>query len=190
MSFLKKVFGRQNGGSALHEVNPINENPTVIEQNAFLRTVTDKQVPPFTLAGYCCWAKPVRNYDGDSVQFVFFYNNHSYQWESRVAGIDTAEIKGSNDLEKEFARMTKRRLKEMMGDDLVYLECGEFDKYGRLLVTIFTDSVTQTSINQQLIDDGLAYAYDGGTKREFSDWCPGAQQILERFYTLYDVSHF
>ena len=45
---------------------------------------------------------------------------------------------------------------------LVYVECLEFDKYGRLLAEIYYEG---ESINQWLIDNKYAFEYDGGTKK-------------------------
>ena len=42
------------------------------------------------------------------------------------------------------------------------VKCNEFDKYGRLLVELLNDD--NKTINQMLIDEGYAKAYDGGTK--------------------------
>ena len=43
------------------------------------------------------------------------------------------------------------------------LSCKDFDKYGRLLVEVYDDDTV--SINNWLIDNGYAFAYDGGTKK-------------------------
>ena len=46
---------------------------------------------------------------------------------------------------------------------LIRIKCHEFDKYGRILITAFRDN-EELSINQQMINEGHGYAYDGGTK--------------------------
>ena len=51
--------------------------------------------------------------------------------------------------------------------NLVTVKCLEFDKYGRLLVELFSvavDSSSSKSFNQILVDKNLAVSYDGGKK--------------------------
>ena len=55
----------------------------------------------------------------------------------------------------------------MNTNQLVYIKCGEFDKYGRLLGTLFINKEDEKSINQLMIDEGYGYEYDGGTKKKF-----------------------
>ena len=52
---------------------------------------------------------------------------------------------------------------------LVYIKCGEFDKYGRLLGTLFLNEKDTKSVNQIMIDNGHGYKYDGGTKKNFNE---------------------
>lgn len=44
----------------------------------------------------------------------------------------------------------------------------EFDKYGRVLIKIYDDDYN--CINDLLVREGLAYKYDGGTKKKFEEW--------------------
>ena len=50
---------------------------------------------------------------------------------------------------------------------IVQVHCFEFDKYGRLLVNLYVDNV-EKNVNQQIIDENFAKAYDGGKKEGFS----------------------
>ena len=50
---------------------------------------------------------------------------------------------------------------------MVYVRCGDFDKYGRLLVEILCDDCL---VNDWLIQNNYAFAYDGGTKQIWSDY--------------------
>lgn len=45
-------------------------------------------------------AKIVSVYDGDSVKAIFPFNNVMYKWNCRLSGIDTPEVRTSNQLEK------------------------------------------------------------------------------------------
>jgi hypothetical protein len=48
-------------------------------------------------------------------------------------------------------------------NELVIIECGDFDKYGRILVTIILRS-TGENINQWMLDNNYGVVYNGGTK--------------------------
>ena len=52
----------------------------------------------------------------------------------------------------------------MNDNQLVYVKCGEFDKYGRLLGTIFINKKDKVSVNEMMINNNFGYVYDGGTK--------------------------
>lgn len=45
----------------------------------------------------------------------------------------------------------------------------DFDKYGRTLIKLF-DPKTNVPINETLIKNGMAYEYDGTTKKSFLEW--------------------
>lgn len=65
--------------------------------------------------------------------------------------------------EKAAAVAAKEELSRLvMGErKLVRIECGDWDKYGRLLATIFIDSTCGDSINvnEHLIEGGFAKPY-------------------------------
>ncbi|POP51226.1 nuclease [Zhongshania marina] len=84
----------------------------------------------------------------------------------RIKGIDTPELRGKCQREKEAARAAKQfsvaRLRE---GKLIELKGIERDKYFRLLAEVWVDGV---SLGEQLILGGFAVPYGGGTK---VDWC-------------------
>jgi endonuclease YncB( thermonuclease family) len=65
--------------------------------------------------------------------------------------------------------MKKSECKKILDTNtkIIKVKCHEFDKYGRLLVTLFDDNKTLININQRLIDEKYAKSYDGGTKEQF-----------------------
>ena len=67
--------------------------------------------------------------------------------------------------QKDRAILAKERLIQMLETTnfIVNIKCGEFDKYGRVLVQIYSSQFTK-SLNQLLIDENHAYAYFGKTK--------------------------
>lgn len=84
----------------------------------------------------------------------------------RIKGIDTPELRGKCQAEKELARKAKQHtvaiLREAKQIELRDIQRG---KYFRLLAFVFVDG---QSLGDLLIREGLAVAYDGGTKR---NWC-------------------
>jgi len=140
------------------------------KKKTYLEQATYHQVDFFNFNGYKTWAKCVKVYDGDTGTFVFYYNKKPYKFRTRLMGIDTAEMKSLNERETEYAEKAKNRLIELISDKLVYLECLQYDKYGRILVYIYSKKRDKKSFNQILLDEGLAYAYDGSKKRNFDEW--------------------
>ena len=53
-------------------------------------------------------------------------------------------------------------------DDLVIRTelVGGVGKYGRLLGWLYIGGDAESSLNEQMIDEGYAWAYDGGTKKK------------------------
>ena len=100
-------------------------------------------------------------YDGDSIHIVFEYKGEYHKWTCRLFGIDTAELRSKDAIEKAFAIETRDELSRKILYQNIDVKCHNFDKYGRLLVSIYKDN---QNINQWLIDSGYAKRYFGGTK--------------------------
>ena len=112
-------------------------------------------------------------YDGDTIWIVRIIKNKPYRFKCRLSGIDTAEMRTKDEEEKKFAIKTRDYLANLILNQYVWVKFGEFDKYGRLLCNIYLthkDLKRKKSVNQMLIDNGWAQAYDGGTKVEFKNW--------------------
>ena len=124
----------------------------------------------FSLNGYRTYAKCVHVYDGDTVHVVFKMpnSNECHKWIIRLMGIDTPEMKSKNTAEKTKAIQCRDYLRSKILDKIIILDCLDFDKYGRLLGNVFIEGI-EKSISQDLIDSGMAKAYDGGTKEGWND---------------------
>jgi micrococcal nuclease len=114
--------------------------------------------------------KYIRNYDGDTVT-VKIPNVHPVLGENisvRVAGIDTAELRGQQPCEKDLARTAKKlvaaQLKQARNIEIRNVKR---DKYFRILGDIYVDGV---SLKDVLTKNNLAVAYDGGKKSQVN-WC-------------------
>ena len=93
----------------------------------------------------------------------------------RFKGVDTWESRTRNLEEKALGLKAKARTKELL--EKVSSKSGYFriksyglGKYGRVLGEIFIQDVNGNTIcvNNQLINEGHAYVYDGGKKKVFT----------------------
>ena len=135
--------------------------------------VCDKKTPKFSLQGLTKLCKVVDIYDGDTCRVVFNHNGCINKWNIRMNGYDSPEMRPSRNLEnrdeiKKKALEAKNFLKSLVAnssEQLVYLKCGGFDKYGRLLGELYVNLDDEKSVNQQMIDNNYGYVYHGGTKK-------------------------
>jgi endonuclease YncB( thermonuclease family) len=157
---------------------PIIQDRATLEKE-FLTKVLYEDVDFFHLNGYECMAKVVKIYDADTVHCIFFINGKAFKFKVRLARIDTAEKDSKDPAEHLWATKAINRLEDLLNNNnLIWLKCHKWDKYGRLLGEIYqyTDNTATkknpTSINQILLNEGLAYEYHGAERREFRDWAP------------------
>ena len=112
--------------------------------------------------------------DGDTIDVTIDLGFDLYKKERvRVAGIDTPEKRTRDLEEKELGLDATNYLKEKLedtiaGDEELTIRTelkGGMGKYGRLLGWLYIgeDSI---SINETMINEGYAWAYDGGTKKK------------------------
>jgi len=91
----------------------------------------------------------------------------SFTQRVRLAGIDTPESRTIDLKEKALGLEVKEKIKKELAaakDVVIKTEKPDSsEKYGRILGWIFLDGNT-VSLNQQLIDQGYAWTYGGGTK--------------------------
>jgi hypothetical protein len=129
----------------------------------------------FSLSGSSYVGKCVHVYDGDTVHVVLRIPAHeaSYKWIIRLNGIDTPEIKSKVAAEKRAAIAARDYLRAQILDKIVVVECGEFDKYGRLLGVIYHDGIC---MNTKLVELEYAHVYDGGAKAEWGE-LGGADEV-------------
>jgi micrococcal nuclease len=87
----------------------------------------------------------------------------------RLAGVDTPESRTTDLKEKAMGLESKEWLKkrcENAKDILIKTELPDStEKYGRIIGHLFING-QETSLNNQMIDEGYALAYDGGTKNK------------------------
>ena len=91
----------------------------------------------------------------------------------RVAGVDTPEKRTRDLEEKKLGLDATAWLKDKLegaidGDDELSIRTelvGGVGKYGRLLGWLYIGD-SDLSLNEQMITEGYAWAYDGGTKQK------------------------
>ena len=113
--------------------------------------------------------------DGDTIDVTIDLGFDLYKKERvRVAGVDTPEKRTRDLEEKELGIDATNWLKEKLdgaiaGDDDLVIRTelvGGVGKYGRLLGWLYIGGDASSSLNEQMIDEGYAWPYDGGTKQK------------------------
>jgi len=127
--------------------------------------------------------------DGDTIDVTIDLGFDLYKKERvRIAGVDTPEKRTRDLEEKKLGIDATEWLKEKLdstiaGDDELIIRTelvGGVGKYGRLLGWLYVGD-GNVSLNEQMIEEGYAWAYDGGTKQKnFED----LRQIRYRRGTL------
>jgi len=147
----------------------------------------DNNTNNFTLNGQKLWGRVVSVYDGDTLTVVLNVFGGFYKFSIRMNNIDTCELKSKNIKNKELACIARSRLLSLITEKdisetstlndrrkinnvlnknvyCVWIECLDFDKYGRLLANVYTNETSQESFSEILIKEKLAYEYKGDTK--------------------------
>ena len=112
--------------------------------------------------------------DGDTIDVTIDLGFDLFKKERvRIAGVDTPE-KRTRDLEEkelgiDATNWLKKELEDVLaGDDELIVRTelhGGGGKYGRLLGWLYVGD-EQVSLNEQMIEQGYAWEYDGGTKKK------------------------
>jgi len=128
--------------------------------------------------------------DGDTIDVTIDLGFDLFKKERvRIAGVDTPE-KRTRDLEEkalgiDATNWLKQKLEDTIagdGDELsIRTELvGGMGKYGRLLGWLYINEDT-ISLNEQMITEGYAWEYDGGTKQKDFE---SLREIRRSFGTL------
>lgn len=109
-------------------------------------------------------AKVTKIVDGDTIDVEIDLGfDITIKQRLRLKGIDTPETKTKNKEEKELGLKAKRITEECIrGAKSIIVKTYKDDKYGRILADVIADGV---NVNQKLINEGFAVAYDGGKKQ-------------------------
>lgn len=146
------------------------------------------KTPGFNLKNKGVYGRVVGVHDGDTITVVLNIFDGFYKFSVRLAGIDTCEITSKNEITKSLAVRgrnkvlslitgiddgdcavcfdTKNKITRYFDENvcIVYLKCGDFDKYGRLLADVYNNIDSAESFSSILIRENLAYIYGGKAK--------------------------
>lgn len=114
--------------------------------------------------------KFIKNYDGDTATFDIpgIHPLFGKRISVRIAGIDTAEVRGKAPCEKDSARTSRRLVENKLKlAKSIELRKVDRDKYFRILAEVYVDG---QSLAEILIANRLAVPYDGG-KKSVVNWC-------------------
>ena len=127
--------------------------------------------------------------DGDTIDVIIDLGFDLAKTERvRIAGVDTPEKRTRNLEEKALGIDATEWLKDKLegaidGDDDLVIRTelvGGVGKYGRLLGWLYIGD-SDVSLNEQMITEGYAWAYDGGTKqKDFEE----LREIRRKYGTL------
>jgi len=133
---------------------------------------------PLFLSSAIAWAEPiiigpvsarvVKVYDGDT------FTVEAYPWPGleakasvRIDGVDTPEIRGKCEAEKQKAIEARDYVKSLILGEMVMLENVRHGKYaGRVVAGVFLDG--GVSLSEKIISQGLGREYHGGAR---AGWC-------------------
>ena len=132
----------------------------------------------------------VKVLDGDTIDVLIDLGFDLFKKERvRIAGVDTPE-KRTRDLEEkalgiDATNWLKKKLEDTIagdGDELTIRTelVGGTGKYGRLLGWLYINE-DAISLNEQMITEGYAWSYDGGTKQKNFE---SLREIRRSFGTL------
>lgn len=147
---------------------------------------TNENTPEFSLQGHQTYARVVNIYDGDTMTCVIPYLGAFFKFSVRLGGIDTCEMRSKHPINKELAYKARNRIISLVTRGrmtptenttktdiemflnsqvfLVHLTCQKSDKYGRILVDVRQEPFDLFTFSNILIQERLAYAYQGDTK--------------------------
>ena len=125
----------------------------------------------FSLEGKKCWSKLVDIIDGDTIEVIMGMEHDYWRFRIRIRGIDTEELRGGSEEERDLAVAAHKRVTELCcgneiecnrvdirkylleHDIFLWVICGPFDDFGRVIADVF---VGDRSLAGILLNEKLA----------------------------------
>ena len=125
-----------------------------------------------SVAGATCYAWPLRDppaYDGDTLRITMpGLPPELSEMLVRIAGVDTAEIKGKCEAEKTLAVQARDYVTRSLGEARSVQFCNPaWGKYAKRVIAEVT--LDGKSLATTLIERGFGRPYSGGRRK---GWCP------------------
>ena len=137
-----------------------------------LETIDCNSIERFSFDGIDTFARIVNIHDPDTFTIIFECNTQLIKLNVRLANIDAPELTSKVLAESSVCKAGIARLKELIGDKVIRVMLGKYDKYNRPLATIHTLEPIEdqlTCINDYLIQYQYVRSYDGGKKEPWSE---------------------
>jgi micrococcal nuclease len=116
------------------------------------------------------YGKVMKVYDGDTITIATklpYPDSPIYRFSVRLNGIDSPEIKGKTEKEKELAIISRDKLHQLIYGKVVSIRNIETEKYGRVLADIYLDDL---HVNKWMLDNFYAVEYYGKKKIIPDEW--------------------
>jgi endonuclease YncB( thermonuclease family) len=157
-----------------HTVEFKQPHPYQVEEKDIYKDCTFENTPSFTFENIHKKVKVLRLVDGDTMDIALEHEDTGkiYKHRVRLYGIDTPEKRPpKNDPYRELeieASLRALRALELIVQDNNYILVAHFqgfDKYGRLLCTLYDKK--GDNMNEWMVKNGYANEYYGKTKKKF-----------------------
>lgn len=140
--------------------------------NSFFKYKNVNDIKQFNFNKKKAYCKITNIYDGDSFKLIFFHNFDLIKYKCRALGYDSPEmrplkINPNREIEKKFAVEARDYLINKCDkyNNIVYAEMEDFDKYGRILVNIYSPNKKE-HINEIMLKNTRSIPYFGGKKNK------------------------
>jgi endonuclease YncB( thermonuclease family) len=141
-----------------------------------MNTITEEllnaanKVEKFSLENEYKKALVIDVYDGDTITVVFKHFDKINSWKVRLLGINSPEIRPSRSLSNRedvilSAKKSRDYLSELILNKIIYIHCGKFDSFGRILAYIYLNKEDllntnfTNSVNKKMLLGGYAVEY-------------------------------
>ena len=131
---------------------------------------SNNDTPKFTLKDKVKKCKVVDVYDGDTCKVVFIFDKKPQRFTVRLADYNSPEMRPSKNNPNRASIITSAlRARDFLKNqimnisNLVYVKCGDFDSFGRIIGTIYLENpknkTDTVSVNDIMIKKGYGVPY-------------------------------
>lgn len=117
-----------------------------------------KSVAQFSFNRIDTLALCARVHDGDTITVLFKFHDEYVQINLRLSGLDAPELHSQIEAEAEASRLGQQYLSQLILNNVIRMQLGGQEKFGRTLATIYTVD-TNENINELMLEKGFARSY-------------------------------